>query len=214
MSLTLAHFTERIGRELRLLATPTAARADLTKDGLTELMLAIREDCRVSAVLVVSSATDTYDIPSTVDVVEAVEDADGGAVVYSLNHLTREMTLQNSESSSAGVNYTVYGTPLDVRTNAEVIVAALPESFEPSFWAFVVASCHAQAETSVADTKEQRARMKAHELLMYLNSSAGYRDRTIAIKDAQGKIIGDDNAADGVDVSYGEFAETETYDPT
>ena len=214
MSLTLTHFTDRIGRELKLLATPTNARADLVYDALTELMLSIRDSCRISADLSVSSSTDTYDIPATIDVIEAIEDEEGNKVVYSIDDLEEEITLQDSETSSTAVTYKVYGTPAAVRTNAATIIAALPESYEPALWAFVVASCHGQVETSVVEIKEQRARRKAHELLMYLNSSAGYRDRIIAIRDVTGKIIGDTNASDGVDVGVSDFAETESYDPT
>lgn len=215
MALTLTHFTDRIGRELKLLATPTNARADLVYDALTELMLAIRDSMRISATLSVSSSTNVYEIPSTIDIVEAIEDEDGNTVNgFSIDDLEGEITLQDAETSATAVDYTVYGTPKDIRSNASTVVAALPESYEPSLWAFVVAVCHAQQETSVADMKEKRARMKAHELLMYLNSSAGYRDRTIAIKDTRGQIVGDINGQEGIDVGIDDFGDTESFDPT
>ena len=213
MALSAAGYVTRINNELVLLANPTAAQTDIIKDALTDLLTYIRDLCRINTTLSVSSATDDYDIPDTIDQVERIDDEDGDPIVYGIDRLQRKITLQDSEDSASAVNYTVYGTPLDIRTNYDTVIAALPESYSNALWAYIVAGCHEQAQHELADGKLKKAEFKAHNLLMYLNSEPGFLDRTIAIVDFQGSTIGDTNAGDGIDYDITEFAQTEEHDP-
>lgn len=212
MALALSDYTTRIANELKLLAVPTAARNDLIKDGLTALMTYIRNLCRISATMAVTTSTTEYDIPATIDIVESVKDDDGDNEVYSVNTLSRKITLQDTPGEAA--NYTVYGTPYNVRTNAATIIAALPESYGEALWAYIVAACHDCVESDRWESKFKKAELQAHKLLMYLNSTAGYLERTIAIRDMRGYRIGITGAADGIDYDITDLAATEEYDPT
>jgi len=211
MALALSDFTTRIGNELRLLGTPTAARTDLIKDALIELMTAIRSAVRISASLAVTIAASTYDIPGTIDKIETIEDEDGDGVVYTIDRLEREITFQDTASGS--VNYTVYGTPYAIRTNASTVIAALPESYSVALWAWVVAVCHGQAESEKHTEKVKLADRACHKLLMYLNSEPGYLDRTIVIRDATGRRVGVTDAVDGINYDITDLGASLGYDP-
>lgn len=214
MALTAAGYVTRINNEMVLLANPAASQPEIIKDALTDLMTYIRDMCRLNATMAVDGTTDEYDIPATIDIVEKVYDDDSDPIVFSVDRLLRKITLQNSESASGSVNYTVYGTPLDVRTNYETIIASLPESYSGALWAYIVAGCYEQAMHEMSDSKLNRAKLKAHELLLYLNSNAGMRDRTITMVDFTGARVGDTNAADGIDYEINNLGDTETFDPT
>lgn len=211
MALSLSDIQNRMSNELRLLGVPTAAKADIIKDALTKLMAYIRELCRISATLSVSSSTDIYDVPATIDIVSEVKNSAGAGVVYSVDTKRRKITLQDTETSA--VSYTVYGTPKDVRTNYSTIIAALPESYGESLWSYVVAGSHKQAMSERYADMLNDAKMSAHELLMYLNDEPGYKDRTIAIVDVTGSRVGDSSAQDGIDYEITSLGETEEFDP-
>lgn len=213
MALSLTDIQNRMSNELRLLAVPAASKADIIKDALTKLMTYIRELCRLSATLSVSSSTDIYDVPATIDIVSEVKNSSGAGVVYSVDTKRRKITLQDSETSATAVNYTVYGTPKDVRTNYSAIIAALPESYGESLWAYVVAGAHKQAMSERYADMLNDAKMGAHELLMYLNDEPGYKDRTIAIVDITGSRVGASSAQDGIDYEITSLGETEEFDP-
>lgn len=208
MAFTIANIRTRITNELAKLDDFSSFQDELIKDALTDLLTAVHP--RISTTLAVVTTAATYTIPSTIDLIERIEDSDGDSVVYSVDEYERKLTLQDTPEAAG--NWTVYGTPRDIRTNAETIISSLPESYYRVLWAYVTAVCHDQAESDAATIKWQKAEQLAHELLVYLNTEPGYRDRQVSIIDAEGKRVGVSNPADGVDNDYTAMNATEDYD--
>lgn len=210
MAFAIADIRTRIASELSKLDDFSSVQDDLIKDALTDLLTALVEFVRYSSALAVTTATSTYTKPATIDVIERIENAAGDAVSYSVDKYEGKITFQDTPGSAQ--SYTVYGTPNNLRTNAAAVIAALPESYYRSLWAYVKAACHDNAESDSAETMYQKAERSAHELLMYLNSEPGYRDRQISIVDAEGNRIGVANPVDGVDNDITDMGSVESYE--
>jgi hypothetical protein len=210
MAFAIADIQTRITNELAKLDDFSSFHDELIKDALTDLLTALVDFVRYSASLAVTTATATYDVPATIDIIERIEDADGDPVVYSVDKYEGEITFQDTPESAQ--DYTVYGTPKDIRTNAAAVIAALPESYYRALWAYVKAACHDNAESDSAEIMYQKAERSAHELLVYLNSEPGFRDRQISIVDAEGNRIGVSDPHDGVDNDVTDMGSVERYE--
>jgi len=204
--MTRQQIYDRIASELLLLADFTDTRENLVADALTEFLQATEPI--ISASLAVTAGTLEYVIPATIDVIVRLEDALDANVSYVLNSEEGSITLQDDPDTEI---LTMYGTPADPRTNADAIITGLDEKYLPCFWQYVRAYLYASVNDQKAEIEYQKAEAKAHRLNQYKNSTPSMNAQAIQIKDSQGKIVGSDSAADGINVSYGTMGQADEY---
>jgi len=197
MALSYTDSVARWKRDYKLLGLPEDATIkDILVNSLSDF-ISIMDEPVISATLAVTTGTLTYDIPDTIDKIQDIRDGDGTSVVYSEDETAGQVTFQDAVTTG---DYTVYGTPDEVRTNIETIIAAVPEKLEDIWWNFVEAYSYKWANEdswanllSVAENQALKRRRRRNRRLDNLNISM----KNI---DVRGYNINDSANREGFDV--------------
>lgn len=197
MSFTVAELTSRINEELKLYgAFESATITNIIKSAVIEYTKKVYNPI-ISAILAVNNSVLKYSIPSSIDQIEDVRDENGNSVVLSLiDTLGRNLYLQSAASGS--VNYTVYGTPKDIKTNLSTVVLAIDENDENVVWSYIEAYAAKSAQDSEWVTLLKAADKTAYEALQARNRSLSMHNTSMRFIDTTGQRIDDANNAEGL----------------
>lgn len=210
MALSTLTIKARIGRQLAMLGFDS-----VNADGQTDIMCdAVRAYTRrmdlpvISASLSVTASDDgPYTIPATIRKVQDVRDADGDSVVYTTDTTVGKITLQDAPGADA--SYTVYGTPKEVRTNLDAVVAAITEDHE----GLLMAYCAAYARMYVNEQGAADALMLAERLAlkerMAANRTLDQDFVRVKEKDVRGQVVDDASNVEGHDVDVDDSSESD-----
>lgn len=202
MALSTTTVKARIGRQLALLGLDNSVNQDATADVLRDAVrayVAKMDQPVISASMAVTADDDgPYSVPATIRKVQDIRDADGDSVVYSRDVTAGTVTLQDAPSASG--NYTVYGTPKEVSTNLDTIVAAISEDHEAILLAYCVAYGMMYAMADGADKALQRATYLAQQERKSANRDLDMDFVRVKHKDVRGQLIDDSSNAEGFDV--------------
>jgi len=208
MALTSANLRTRMDREFKLLgitSTMTDEKNDIIDDALSEFVSYMDKPI-ISATLAVTAGTTRYDMPATIRKIQDVRDADGDSVVYSEDLTAVQIVLQDDPTSG---NYTVYGTPEDVETNRDTIVAAIRTQYKRVLWAFVRWSTYAWAHNDKATNMLKEARFLANSERKSQNRRMDDVNTTVQSKDTTGQNIEDVGNVEGRDVNISNLFESD-----
>lgn len=198
MSFTVADLTSRINEELKLYgAFESNTITNIIKNAVVEYMKKVDRPT-ISATLAVTSGATKYSLPTTIDQVEDIRDENGNSIVVTrVDTLGRVVYLQNAPSGA--VNYSVYGTPRDIKTNLNTVVSAIDENDENVVWAFIEAYANKAAQGQEWVTLLQAANKAVVETLQSRNRSLSMSNTSMRFVDNNGQRIDDLNNADGVE---------------
>jgi len=208
LALAYTDFETRITNELKLLDSfSSAVVTDILKDALTEMCRL--GDPEISATLAVVDGTQVYDYPATIKKIHALYDDSSPVeeVVYTDITYKRQVYLQEDPDENA--NYTIYGTPYNVRTNYQTIIAALPEEYGDILWQFVRVGCMKQARDDAWQVEAQVARQMLREYQQSSNRNEDVADQTVQLLDRKGYRIDDTSNAEGLDPDYSEHLDVD-----
>lgn len=208
MSFTVAELTSRINEELKLYgAFEALSITNIIKSAVIEYMKKVDRPT-ISATLAVNSDTLRYTIPSTIDQIEDVRDEDGISITIArIDTLGRYLHLQDAPSGT--VNYTVYGTPKNIKSNLSTVVEAIDENDENVVWAFVEAYAAKTAQDSEWVTLLKSADKLAFETLQARNRSLSMSGAAMRFVDSTGAQIHDIDNAEGIDPDISDYLESD-----
>jgi hypothetical protein len=196
MALSTTALRARVADEIRLFgAFSTAQTTSILASAASRYMDQVDRP-RLSASLSVSSGVTTYAIPATIERVEDVRDADGASVLFGLDMISRQIGFQDAPSGSQ--TWTVYGTPADIRTNLDAVIAAVPENDEAILWEYVNAFAYHAAHSQDWTTQLQFADKLAFEKLKARNRSIEVGRATLRIIDSTGSLVASTDNAEGL----------------
>jgi len=196
MALSLTESIARWNRDFILLGSPESETiTDIFVDSLSDLINVLDAPITSDSLTVVSG-TKTYSIPSIIQKVQDVRDADGVSVVYSEDTTTNEITLQNNPASGS---FVVYGTFKNIRDDISTIIAALPQDLEVVWWLFVKAYSFNWANENnwlqILDNAKEQAILKRRSVNRRIDNMGAMKTL-----DVRGYNINDPANSDGFDV--------------
>lgn len=197
MSFTVADLTSRINEELKLYgAFETNTITNIIKSAVIDYIKKVYNPI-ISAALAVDNSTLKYAIPTSIDQIEDVRDENGSSVVLSMiDTLGRNLYLQSAASGS--VNYSVYGTPKDIKTNLATVVQAIDENDENVVWTYVEAYAAKSAQDNEWISLLKAADKAALEALQARNRSLSMQNTSMRFIDTAGQRIDDYHNVEGV----------------
>lgn len=202
MALATATLKARIARQLGILGLDNSVNEEATADVLRDAVRAFvakMDEPVISATMAVTADDDgPYSVPATIRKVQDIRDADGDSVVYSKDVTARTVTLQDAPSASG--NYTVYGTPKEVATNLDTIIAAISEDHEAVLAAYCVAYGKLYVMAEGAEKSLQAAVYLAQQERKSRNRDLDMDYTTVKHKDVRGQLVSDSSNAEGLDV--------------
>jgi hypothetical protein len=195
MAITVAKLKDRVDKELNLFGyIHDTSKTKLVNDAMS-LFIDETDLPIIPASLSIVANTATYSVPGTIRKLQDIRDADGVSQVYSYDETLNKITFQTTPEASA--TWTAYGTPEDVETNIDTVIAAVKPSDERVLWAFLSALIHESANAADADSKLKRAEYMAKRLRMSRNRRLDYGSATFKTLDSIGQNIADSNNAEG-----------------
>lgn len=197
MSFTVADLTSRINEELKLYgAFESATITNIIKSAVIDYIKKVYNPI-ISAVLAVNDSTLKYSIPSSIDQIEDVRDENGNSVILTMiDTLGRNLYLQSGAYGS--VNYTVYGTPKDIKTNLATVVQAIDENDENVVWAYIEAYAAKSAQDNEWINLLKAADKTALEALQARNRSLSMQNTSMRFIDTTGQRIDDVLNVEGI----------------
>jgi len=196
MALSLENIRNRMARDFKLLGlSDQLSQSDVIVDALGEYVQKMDRP-RISASLAVVADTKRYSVPTTIEKIIDIRDADGDSVDYAIDSTTEEVVLSAAPSSAS--TYTVYGTTEDVRSNLESVVAAIPENDEHVFYAYIRAQAFEWAHHDKAPQQWQIAKQKATARRKSRNRALNISGLTVRQRDARGRYIDDPYTDQGI----------------
>jgi hypothetical protein len=190
MALEAEGYKARIRTELNLLGEFGSVDAELIRDALTQFCRYVEPE--IVAVLTVADGAAVADVPDTIEKITDLRDSEGARVTYALDVQRRKLQL------TAG-NYTVYGTPRNVRTNYSTIIAGLNENYGDVLWTFIEWRVHKQSESDRASERWSEAVELTRRLKQDRNRQPDAYRRALQLQDVRGNIINDAYNADGIE---------------
>ena len=206
MALAYTDFTTRIDNELKLLDSfSSAVQTALLKDALSEMCRL--GDVEISESLSVTDGQQEYDYPDTIKKIHILYDDSTPPVEvpYTDETYRRKIYLQDDPDENAV--YTIYGTPYEVRTNYDDIIAALPEEWGDILWQFVRYHCMKQARDQSWVVERQAALQMLKEHRQSKNRSEDVANQSMQHLDRKGYRIDDTNNSEGLNVDYSDHLE-------
>lgn len=204
MSFTVADLTSRINEELKLYgAFESATITNIIKSAVIDYIKKVYNPI-ISAVLAVNDSTLKYSIPSSIDQIEDVRDENGNSVVLTMiDTLGRNLYLQSVASGS--VNYTVYGTPKDIKTNLSTVVQAIDENDENVVWSYIEAYAAKSSQDNEWVVLLKAADKTALEALQARNRSLSMHNTSMRFIDTTGQRIDDVSNVEGITPDISEY---------
>jgi hypothetical protein len=190
MALTAEGYKSRIRLELNLLGEFGSIDTELIRDALTQFCRYVEPE--IAASLVVADGATVAEVPDTIEKITDLRDSDGARVTYALDVQRRKLQL------TAG-GYTVYGTPRNVRTNYDTIIAGLNENYGDVLWTFIEWRIHKQSESDRASERWSEAVELTRRLKQDRNRQPDSYRRALQLQDVRGNIINDAYNADGIE---------------
>lgn len=205
MALSTTEYKARIDRQLQLLGKmDDNVKTDVIEDAVRYFITKMDEP-KITANLSVTADTRYYDRPSTINKIIDVRDDSDPAVskVYAEDTTSGQIVLQDTPDGAA--TWTVYGTPADVETNLDAIIAAIDEDYGYVVWACIVAFSHGWANGDQYITRLQVADQLIKKARASRNRRLDWGKTPVKQLDVKGKLIHDENNAEGFDADYTQF---------
>lgn len=188
MALSTSEFKNRWNRELKLFGKPTDnEQTDVISDA-TRHFVAKMDKPIISASLSVTTSTKRYDVPSTLRKVKAIRDSSENNITADIDKVTNDIVLDSTPTAAA--TYTVYGSPKEVRTNLDTIIAAISEDYEMVLWQYITAMVHKWAKDAGWVEQWKAAEQFAGDAMRSDNYDLD-TERAIKIRDTAGRLIAD-----------------------
>lgn len=198
MALSLSGMETRIDNSLKLLGSQSSTIKEQNISDAVAKFISKMDVPLITSAVSVLSGDKTYSIPADIRKIQDIRDADGDSHNYTIDATSRQFILQTAPT--ANETYTVYGTPDDVRTNLDAIIASIPTSYEYILWAYIIAMSYEWANEDTASGKMQKADFMANEERRSKNLSIGSDFVTMQTFDSDGRLIADGGNAEGFNV--------------
>lgn len=200
MALTSAGLKSRMDREFKLLGLSSSKsneKNDILTDAVSEFV-SLMDTPILSANLTIVADTTRYTKPATIEKIVDIRDTDFNSVVYSEDETRGEFVLQDTPVLDA--TWIIYGTPADIETNIDVIVAAIDTDYKAVLWAFIRYAAYAWAPRDSAPAMYKLAREIGLKKRGSINRRLDWGRTTVKTLDTTGANIADPNNSEGFKV--------------
>ena len=197
MALSTAEYKARIDRQLQLLgAMDDDVQTDIIEDA-TRYFVSKMDEPTISADLSVTASTRYYTIPATIrKIVDIRDDSDPKvSKVYSEDTTQGQVVLQDTPSGSA--TWTVYGSPKEIETNLDTVIAAISEDLGYVLWACIKAFAHDWANSDQFVNRLQAADKYITNERKSRNRRLDWGKTSVKLLDTRGRLVADSDNAEG-----------------